>query len=219
MRASVGGVLLGLALVAGGCATPGASEAPSTAPSGTGFAASQAVPSITPTSGTEATMRPTPSPSSPAAASAAPFTVSSTAFDDGAAIPRRFTCDGEDVSPDLAWSGAPGGTRSLALIVRDPDAGDFVHWLAFDIPGSPSGTLRAGASGSTAVTGEGTNGFGRRGWGGPCPPSGTHHYVFVLYALDRSLGLGGAPRIRDLEAAMQGHVLGQARRTGTYRRG
>ena len=147
-----------------------------------------------------------------------PFTLTSTAFDDGGAIPRRYTCDGADASPDLAWSGAPEGTRALVLIVTDPDARDFVHWLVYDMEGTPSGGLPMAISASPDAPPQGTNAFGKRGYGGPCPPSGTHHYRFVLSALDTVLEITGAPRIHDLRAAMAGHVLAEASLIGTYRR-
>jgi Raf kinase inhibitor-like YbhB/YbcL family protein len=146
------------------------------------------------------------------------FELKSPAFDEGGAIPRRFTCDGEDVSPEIEWSGAPAGTKALALTVIDPDANDFVHWLAFDIPGAEAGSLPAAVRPGGPPP-QGTNGFGKRGYGGPCPPSGKHHYVFTLSALDHELGLTGAPRRADLERAMQGHVLATSTLTGTYQRG
>ncbi len=147
-----------------------------------------------------------------------PFSLSSTAFRDGGAIPRRFSCDGENVSPDLAWNGAPDGTRALVLAVVDPDARGFVHWLVYDITGSPTGGLPLGVSASPDGPPQGTNSFGKRGYGGPCPPSGTHHYRFTLSALDRVLALAGSPRIDALRAAMAGHVLAEATLTGTYHR-
>jgi Raf kinase inhibitor-like YbhB/YbcL family protein len=146
------------------------------------------------------------------------FTLTSTAFSDGGAIPRRFSCDGEDVSPDLAWTGAPDGTTALVLEVIDPDARDFVHWLVYDMTGTPAGGLPAGVSSSPDAPPQGTNSFGKRGYGGPCPPSGTHHYRFTLSALDAVLELTGAPRIDALRAAMAGHVLAEATLTGTYQR-
>lgn len=108
---------------------------------------------------------------------------------------------------------------SFALEVRDPDAGGFVHWLAYDIPASSIGGLPTAASRTSAAPPEGTNGFGRRGWGGPCPPSGTHRYVFTMYALDRFLGLAEGSKVGELESAMRGHIIGKAVLTGTYRRG
>jgi Raf kinase inhibitor-like YbhB/YbcL family protein len=145
------------------------------------------------------------------------FSLSSTAFNDGGAIPERYTCDGENVSPDLTWSGAPDGTQSLALIVTDPDARDFVHWLVYGMTGTPSGGLPAAVSSSPDAPPQGTNSFGKLGYGGPCPP-GEHHYRFVLYALDEPLELTGAPGIGELQAAMNGHVTGEAEITGTYQR-
>jgi Raf kinase inhibitor-like YbhB/YbcL family protein len=147
-----------------------------------------------------------------------PLRLTSTAFQEGGAIPRRFTCDGEDASPDLAWEGAPDGTKSLVLIVVDPDARDFVHWLAYDLTGSPAGELPLGISASAHEPPQGTNSFGKRGYGGPCPPSGTHHYRFTLSALDKVLELTSAPRIDILRAAMAGHVLTEVTLTATYHR-
>jgi Raf kinase inhibitor-like YbhB/YbcL family protein len=147
-----------------------------------------------------------------------PFRLTSTAFQEGGAIPRRFSCDGENVSPDLAWDGAPDGARAMVLTVIDPDARDFVHWLVYDMTGTPSGGLPLGVSVSPDAPPQGTNSFGKRGYGGPCPPSGTHRYRFTLSALDTVLELTGAPRIDALEAAMAGHVLAEATLTGTYRR-
>jgi hypothetical protein len=146
------------------------------------------------------------------------FSLTSTAFSDGGEIPRRLTCDGEDASPDLDWGGAPDGTTALALVVTDPDARGFVHWIAFDLTGTPSGGLPAGLSASPDAPPQGTNDFGRTGYSGPCPPSGMHRYVFALYALDRPLDLAGAPRIEDVEAAMDGRLLARATLTGTYHR-
>jgi Raf kinase inhibitor-like YbhB/YbcL family protein len=147
------------------------------------------------------------------------FRLSSTAFADGGAIPRRFSCDGDDVSPDLTWEGAPADTTAFALIVDDPDARGFVHWVAFDLTGSSSGGLAEGVSTSPDAPPQGTNGFGRIGWAGPCPPSGEHRYVFRLLALDSALELAGAPRASEVLSAAEGHVLGEARLTATYRRG
>ena len=147
-----------------------------------------------------------------------PFILTSPAFHDGGAIPSRFTCDGADHSPPLAWSAAPAGTAAFALLVSDPDARGFVHWVATDIPGSTA-SLAEGASGSGRAGREGSNDFGRSGWAGPCPPSGTHRYVFELYALSAPLALPGTPTAAAVRAVLAGRVLGQARLTGTYRRG
>jgi Raf kinase inhibitor-like YbhB/YbcL family protein len=147
-----------------------------------------------------------------------PFGLISTAFEDGSAIPRRFTCDGQDVSPDLSWRGAPTGTAAFVLTATDQDAHDFAHWLVYDLTGSASGGLPEGISGSPDAPPQGLNGFGKIGYGGPCPPSGTHHYRFTLHALDRMLELSGTPTLKELEPAMQGHVLEQTTLTGTYAR-
>lgn len=146
------------------------------------------------------------------------FSLISSTFAEGGSIPTRLTCDGDNVSPDLTWSDAPEGTQALALVVTDPDARDFVHWIAYDLTGTPSGGLPAAVSASPDAPPQGTNSFGKTGYGGPCPPSGTHRYVFVLHALDAPLELTGAPRIDALEAAMAGHVLARATLTGTYHR-
>ena len=144
------------------------------------------------------------------------FELTSSAFHEGSLIPRRYTCDGHDSSPPLSWSGAPDGTKSLALIVEDPDAHGFVHWVAYDLSGAANGSLPEGISSSPNAPPQGRNTFGKVGYGGPCPPSGTHHYVFRLLALDEELTLHGTPDAREVEAAARGHVLGQARLTGTY---
>jgi Raf kinase inhibitor-like YbhB/YbcL family protein len=148
-----------------------------------------------------------------------PFTLTSTAFEDGGAIPRKFSCDGEDVSPALSWVGAPDGAGAFALIVDDPDARGFIHWVVFDMTGSQSGGLAEAVSASPDAPTQGRNGFGRIGWGGPCPPSGTHHYRFTLLALDGPLGLTGTPSADDVRRAAQGHTLDQATLNGTYQRG
>jgi len=142
--------------------------------------------------------------------------LTSPAFTDGGAIPRRHSCDGPDVSPALAWTGAPAGTAAFALLVEDPDARGFVHWVVASIPGDATG-LSEGvpAAGPPA---QGRNDFGRVGWGGPCPPSGTHRYVFTLYALREKPMLTGTPTARDLRRAIEGRVLAEARLVGTYRR-
>jgi Raf kinase inhibitor-like YbhB/YbcL family protein len=145
------------------------------------------------------------------------FSLGSTAFEDGAEIPRRHSCEGEDLSPPLAWSEAPQEARSLALIVDDPDApsGTFVHWLAWGIdPGT--GGLQEGESAPS----EGTGGFGESGYRGPCPPPGhgPHRYFFRLFALDQRLDLAPGVSREELEGAMQGHVLSSAELIGTYER-
>jgi Raf kinase inhibitor-like YbhB/YbcL family protein len=146
----------------------------------------------------------------------------SSAFGAGADIPPRHTCDGDDLSPPLHWHGAPDGTVTFALIVEDPDApaGTWVHWTLFGLPASAT-NLAEGASGTGTLpsgTVEGRNSWGRNGYGGPCPPSGTHRYFFRLYALDAPIGLGARADVAEVRGAMQGHVLAEAERMGRYRR-
>ena len=149
------------------------------------------------------------------------FTLTSTAFEDGAEIPRRHTCDGEDVSPELSWSGAPEGTAAFALVMHDPDAprGDFVHWVVVDFTGSATGALPEGVGSSPDAPRQGVNDFGRVGYGGPCPPSGPpHRYVFELYALSETSNLPGTPTAEEVRDGLRGHLLAEARLTGGYAR-
>jgi Raf kinase inhibitor-like YbhB/YbcL family protein len=215
VRIALGIGLLGLAMASGGCSASGPSATTSAPPSAPSVTASE-TPKTTTTARPTATAGPTATETT--MPTPLPFTLTSTAFREGSAIPARFTCDGADVSPDLEWTGAPADTRALALIVQDPDARDFLHWLAFDIEGAPDGRLQAAVAPSADVPGQGLNDFGKRGYGGPCPPSGEHRYRFTLYALDSQLGLGGSPRLEAVEAAMKGHVLGQVTLEATYRR-
>jgi len=146
------------------------------------------------------------------------FVLTSPSFDDGGAIPIRHSCDGADASPALAWEGAPQGTVSFALIVDDPDARGFIHWVVYDLPGGASGSLPEDVR---AIGGplQGRNDFGRAGWGGPCPPGGTHHYRFILWALSSRLGLGGTPSAAGVRTALTTKILAQATLAGTYTRG
>ena len=145
------------------------------------------------------------------------FALSSEAFTHGVEIPRRHTCDGEDVSPALSWGDPPSGTRALALIVDDPDApvGTFTHWLAWNIEAAAGG-LSEGESSPA----EGRNDLGTGGWSGPCPPPrhGAHRYFFRLHALDAKLEIGFRAGRRELEGALAGHVLATAELMGTYER-
>jgi Raf kinase inhibitor-like YbhB/YbcL family protein len=162
-----------------------------------------------PTSSSEVTAMP----------STGPFSLTSSAFADGAAIPAEYSCQGADVSPELSWTGAPAGAGALVLVVDDPDARDFTHWLVLDIDPTTGG-LPKDVSPSAAQPQQGRNGFGRVGWGGPCPPSGTHRYRFTLYAMAAPLGLAGHPDRSAVEAALaRGEVLGNVVLTGTYRKG
>ena len=146
------------------------------------------------------------------------FSLMSTAFKEGGTIPRRFTCDGENVSPDLNWSGAPEDTAAFVLLVEDPDARDFTHWIVFDMTGSATGGLPEAISSSPDAPPQGLNDFGKVGYGGPCPPSGQHHYRFTLYALDRMLELTGTPKAAEVKRAMANHVVGETTLTATYAR-
>jgi Raf kinase inhibitor-like YbhB/YbcL family protein len=139
----------------------------------------------------------------------------SSAFGEGGAIPSVHTCDGEDTSPPLAWQDVPESAGAFAVIVTDPDAGGFVHWLLTDIPAGTS-ELAAGAGDAVGVPGPNT--FGGSGWAGPCPPSGEHRYVFTVYALSEPLGIGSRADAGQVRAAMQGRILGQGQLTGVYRR-
>ena len=147
------------------------------------------------------------------------FELTSPAFPAGAEIPRKYTCDGDDVSPPLDWADTTDKAVTLALIVDDPDARGWVHWVVFDMDATGSGGLPEGFSSSPDAPAQGTNDFDRVGWGGPCPPSGTHRYRFTLVALDAQLQLPGAPKADEVRAAMEGHVLGEARLDATYTRG
>jgi len=152
------------------------------------------------------------------------LTLTSSEFTHGGAIPSVHTCEGADSAPSLRWSGAPAGTKSFALIVDDPDAPDpaapkrvYVHWVLYNIPASAT-TLPSGVTGASLPTGtvEGTNDWGRTGYGGPCPPIGRHRYFFKLYALDVVLPDLGAATKKELEAALDGHVLEKTELMGTY---
>lgn len=154
------------------------------------------------------------------------LTLESTSFTHGGAIPDRHTCDGADTAPPLAWHGVPAETRSLALIVDDPDAPDpdaprmtWVHWVIYNLPpgtaGLPEGCRRTDLPDGTR---EGVNSWNRTGYGGPCPPVGRHRYFHRLYALDTILPDLHAPTAEALAAAMDGHVIAHAELLGTYRR-
>ncbi len=152
------------------------------------------------------------------------FILTSSAFKDGATIPGKHTCDGVDVSPPLAWSGTPAGTRSVALIADDPDApgGTWVHWVLYNLPAEVSELPENIAKVESLDLGgarQGRTDFRRPGYGGPCPPPGpAHRYFFKLYALDTRLELKAGAQKKDVEAALEGHALGSAQIMGTYAR-
>ena len=148
--------------------------------------------------------------------------IESTAFIDNGMIPFLYTCDGQDISPELSWDALPAGTQSLALIVDDPDAPDqtFVHWVLYDLPPEISQLPQAVGAEPTLSGGgiQGKNDFGNFGYGGPCPPTGIHRYFFKLYALDRELGLEAGATKAKVEAAMNGHIIAAAELIGRYAR-
>lgn len=145
------------------------------------------------------------------------LSLTSPAFADGDPIPREHSCRGEDVSPPLAWTGVPAGTAALVLFVDDPDGRDWVHWSVLDLPGA-DGELPRAVPPAADPPQQGRNDFGRVGYGGPCPPSGTHHYRFTLYALAAVLGLPGHPDGATVRAALRkATVLGAVTLVGTFR--
>ena len=168
-------------------------------------------------------------PQSPATASGSPaaernssIQITSAAFKEGELIPRQYTCDGVNISPPLEWTGAPRSAKTIALVADDPDApaGTWVHWVLYNLPAANIGMvenlpatedLKAGGS-------QGKNDFGKIGYGGPCPPSGTHRYYFKIFAVDTELPLKGGASKAELLKALEGHVVGQGQLLGTYRR-
>ena len=151
------------------------------------------------------------------------FKLTSSAFAVGGEIPNQYTCKGQDVSPALAWSGAPAHTASFAIIMDDPDApaGTWVHWVMWDVPGSahllPEGVAKREQLDDGAR--QGRNSFGKIGYNGPCPPAGqTHRYFFRIYALDGKLDLQPAATREHSDDAMQGHILAQSEYMGTFHR-
>jgi Raf kinase inhibitor-like YbhB/YbcL family protein len=150
------------------------------------------------------------------AAGGAKMKITSSAFQEGASIPSKFSCDGANTSPPLQIAEVPSGAKSLALIVDDPDApsGLFTHWAVWNI--SPQ--INAIAEGSAPKGVQGTNDFGKSGYGGPCPPSGTHRYYFKIFAVDRELDLPFGAKRGQLDAAMKGHVVAQGELMGRYSR-
>lgn len=155
-------------------------------------------------------------------ASAGTISVKSLSFEEGEAIPRKHTCDGEDVSPPLTWSGVPEGTKSMAVVCDDPDApaGIWVHWVIYNLPADTGGLGENVPPRETLPDGarQGKNDFRKIGYNGPCPPGGTHRYFFKVYALDRLLDLPPGATKAELVRAMEGHVLAQGSLMGTYSR-
>lgn len=154
------------------------------------------------------------------------LTLTSSAFEDGGKLPAKYTCEGEGVSPPLAWSELPEGTRSLALVLDDPDAPDpkapkmvWVHWVVYNLPPTTRAlSENAAKTGLPAAAAQGVNDYKQRAYGPPCPPVGRHRYVHKLYALDITLPAQSFTKA-ELEAAIQGHVLAKAELVGTYQKG
>jgi hypothetical protein len=148
--------------------------------------------------------------------------ITSSAFEEGGLIPAKYTCDGADVSPPLQWDAVPEGTKSIALICDDPDApmGTWVHWVLFNLPSDAKELAENIPAEETLPNGakQGVNDFGRVGYGGPCPPSGTHRYFFKIYALDTEVVLEAGANKSQLLKAMEGHILGQGQLVGKYKR-
>jgi Raf kinase inhibitor-like YbhB/YbcL family protein len=145
------------------------------------------------------------------------FTISSPAFTHKGNIPAQYTCDSKNISPALQWSNAPAATKSFVLIVDDPDAPSktWIHWVVFNISATTTELPEGIRSGDFTC---GSNDFGTKKYGGPCPPSGTHHYHFKLYALDTMLDLSSDAEKENVVAAMKGHILAQAELVGLYQR-
>jgi len=150
------------------------------------------------------------------------FQLTSPAFAEGIMIPSVYTCTGRNISPPLAWEQRPAGTQSFALIVDDPDApgGTWTHWVLYALPATATGLPENVSPDAVRPDGsrQGKNSWGKFGYGGPCPPSGTHRYFFRLYALDAIADLPAGANAGQLDQAMQGHVLGYAELMGTYRK-
>ena len=164
----------------------------------------------------------TPSPNQTSEKAGGSITLTSAAFKEGQPIPRQYACDGVNVSPPLEWTGVPKSAKTIAIIADDPDApsGTWVHWVLYNLPAENIGmvenlpvteNLKAGGF-------QGKNDFKEIGYGGPCPPSGTHRYFFKIYALDSELPLKAGATKADVETAMQGHLIAQGQLMGTYRR-
>jgi Raf kinase inhibitor-like YbhB/YbcL family protein len=152
--------------------------------------------------------------------------VTSSAFQQGGAIPSKYTCEGQDISPPLAWSGVPNNARSIAMIVDDPDAPDpakpqrvYVHWVVYNIPVAINSlSENASKSGMPKGAVQGKNDWGKAEYGGPCPPIGRHRYFFKVYALDTDLTGLTAPTKADVERAMKGHIVDNGELMGTYQK-
>ena len=168
-----------------------------------------------------------PAQHKPRKKSSSSFQLTSPAFRSGSPpggnIPKKFSCEGENISPQLNWKGAPAGTQAFALVVHDPDAphpGGYTHWVVYNIPAGVSGIPENAPHDAQLPGGgaQGKNDEGKPGYTGPCPPSGIHHYHFYLYALDSELDLSPGATAQDLDKAMEGHIVGKTELVGTYRK-
>lgn len=146
------------------------------------------------------------------------FTISSPEFAQNQTIPMKFTCEGANVAPTLIWEGFPEETKSFALIMDDPDApgGTWVHWVLFNIPATTKHLNSQNSTPDGAVNG--TNSWGKKSYGGPCPPTGQHHYLFKIYALDTKLALTSKATKEEVEVAMKEHILAKAELIGVYKK-
>ncbi len=148
--------------------------------------------------------------------------ITSPAFEEGGLIPAKYTCDGADVSPPLQWQGVPEGAQSIALISDDPDApvGTWVHWVVYNLSADTKELAENIPADETLASGakQGMTDFRRIGYGGPCPPGGTHRYFFKIYALETKLDLPAGAKKTDLLKAMEGHIIGQGQLIGKYKR-
>ena len=148
--------------------------------------------------------------------------ITSSAFDEGGIIPSKYTCDGDDISPPLKWDSVPDGTKSIALISDDPDApmGTWVHWVLYNLPADKRELPEVFPADEKLPDGtrQGVTDFGKTGYGGPCPPSGTHRYYFKIYALDTVIDTSDVLNKKSLLKKMEGHILAQGQLMGKYKR-
>jgi Raf kinase inhibitor-like YbhB/YbcL family protein len=167
------------------------------------------------------TAAPTPTPAAPTQ-DKVEIKLTSSAFKEGERIPRQYTCDGVNVSPPVEWTGVPKMAKTIALIADDPDApnGTWVHWVLYNVPAENIGFVESVPTTDSLKAGgyQGKTDFGAVGYGGPCPPSGSHRYFFKIYAIDSELPLRAGATKADLEKAMQGHIVAQGQLMGTYSR-
>src|SRR2546430_162889 len=163
-----------------------------------------------------------PPPANTSTNNKAEIKLTSSAFSEGQPIPRAYTCDGVNISPPLEWSGVPKTARTIAIVCDDPDApgGTWVHWVLYNLPAENIGLVENLPATENVKAGgfQGQNDFGKSGYGGPCPPSGTHRYYFKIFAFDRELDLPSGAKRGQLDAAMKGHVVAQGELMGRYSR-